>query len=480
MISEEPIFLDCPFFEKDEVKKLGAKFNGGVKKWFIPPGVAIEPFAKWLPKQMEFDHLETPTEETTGVSLYELMLKVKDTIEEHYASRYWVRAEVVNVSHKTHVYLELSDHDSDGREVAQARAMIWSDRATALLGRFEQHTGLSFTAGIKVLLQVHVEFHPLYGLSLNVLEIDPNFTLGEMEAKLNRLRARLQTEGIYAQNKQFATVREFCKVAIIAPPQAAGLGDFKSQADGLAKAGLCEFHYYSASFQGQNTVEEIPAAIALVNADHQQQQFDALVLIRGGGPKADLYQLNEYAIAKAICTAQLPVVVGIGHERDKTLLDEVAQFACHTPSLVIAHISSTIVQNARNTKQHWQGLLTFASDRLNRARVETERLNAQVREQVVKQVGGQRNRLAALMQTVNHASQTQLQNARQRIRGLMEQVLLGDPKRVMRRGYAIIRNSQEQILTTKVAADQEKSLIIEFKDGRIVCQRPRRKQKNVG
>jgi len=453
----KPIFLDCPYSEKDEVKKLGAQFDWDQKKWFIPPELEIEPFAKWLSKP--------PPPPSTSLTLNDLMLNVQKTIAEQHNTRYWVRAELVNVSENVHVYMELADHDNEGHEVAKARATLWKPRAASQLQHFKEQTGLPFKQGIKVLLQVRVEFHTRYGFSLDVLDIDPSFTLGEMEAKLNRIRKRLKTEGIYTNNQKLAKTREFCKVAVIAPPQAAGLGDFKSQAEILATLGLCEFHYYSASFQGKNILTEIPAAFDLVT-----EQFDAVVMIRGGGAKADLFQLNEYEIVKAVCMAKLPVIVGIGHERDKTLLDEVANYACHTPSLAISHISATIVQNARNAKQDWQSIIRAASEKRNRARADTDRLNAQIREQTVKLFGSQHQKLATLMQEIKNASQNQLTQARHQIKLLMEQVLLGDPKTIINRGYALVRNRQDKIISTKVAAQQEDFLVIEFKDGHLSCQ----------
>ncbi len=459
MITQKPIFLECPFSEKDEAKKLGAKFDWTQKKWFIPPNLEVEPFAKWLPMT---------TENSESLTLNNLLLNIQKTIAEQHNTRYWVRAEVVNVSANVHVYMEIADHDREGNEVAKARATLWSHRADALLGRFEEQTGMPFKAGIKVLLQVRVEFHTRYGFSLDVLDIDPNFTLGEMEAKLNRIRARLKKEGIYHKNQQFTKATEFCNVAVIAPPQAAGLGDFKSQANILTTLGLCEFHYYSASFQGQNTVTEIPHAFKSVNQAHKQ--FDAVVMIRGGGAKADLFHLNEYEITKAVCMAQLPVIVGIGHERDKTLLDEVASQVCHTPSLVITYIVGIITQNAHNAQQNWQSIVTSMSEKLNKARGGNERLIATIREQTVKLLGAQRQQLAFLMLTIKNANQNQINQARHQIKLLMEQVLLGDPKTILNRGYAIVRNDQNRVITSKIVAQQEESLVIEFKDGYLTTK----------
>ncbi len=438
MKAKEPVFLDCPFSEKDEVKRLGAKFDWQEKQWFVPVGLDLDLFSKWLPNTQTDDK---------PFSLYDLMLSVQSTVNMQLNDRYWVRAELVSVSHRVHFYMELSDHDNKGQEVAKVRAILWNHRAKDLLERFEAQTGMPLKAGMKLLLQVRVEFHTRYGFSLDVIDIDPNFTVGEMAAKLNRIRMQLQEEKLYFCNHAAKTPMEFCQVAVIAPPQAAGLGDFKSQAKALAD--LCEFHYYSASFQGQYMLTEITAAFELIKQDHKEKQFDAVVMIRGGGAKADLFQLNEYEIAKAICTAPLAVIVGIGHERDQTLLDEVANKSCHTPSLVITYIASRIIQNAQNAKQDWQMLNKLVSEQLYRAKTENERLITQI----------------------HHNSQIQLNKARHNIQFLMQQILQSDPKKVLKRGYAIIKNNKDKVISSKLAAEQEPQLIIEFQDGKIACDR---------
>jgi len=468
MISEDSIYLNCPFSEKEEAKRFGAQFDWAEKKWFIPAGFEIEPFAKWLPKS-----LAIATDNSDSFSLNELLLSVQNTVAEQYNGRYWVRAEVVSRSENRHVYLELADYDSQGNEVAKARATLWNPRAKELLEAFEQQTGMPFKAGLKVLLQIRVEFHTRYGFSLDILDIDPNFTLGEMEAKLNRIREKLKKDGFYRLNQQLPNVTEFCQVAVIAPPQAAGLGDFKSVAEQLEAASLCQFHYYQASFQGQKSVTEIPATFQLISQDHQTEQFDAIVMIRGGGSKADIFQLNEYDIVKAVCTAQLPVIVGIGHERDKTLLDEVANHVAHTPSLVISNIAGTIIQNAQQAQQNWQMVTRLTEKILHSAKADNQRLNAQIREQSVRLLAEQRKKVASLLQQIKNSSQTQLNQARHQIKLFMEQVLLGDPKTILNRGYALIRNSQNQVISNKAAALKEKSLVIEFKDGRVHCRSPK-------
>ncbi len=471
-----PIFLDCPFSEKDQAKKLGARFNGAVKKWYVPIGLEIENFAQWLPDDFDFASLNAPlsvkdmdspekaTQINQGISLSTLLITVKNALSQNLAPFYWVKAEIVDVREKTHYYFELAEHDTQGIEIAKTRACLWQNQAQAILPHFEQQTGMKLTEGMTVLLQISVEFHPIYGFSLTIQGIDASYTLGELAAKIQRIRQQLIDEGIYQRNREFATPQDFCRIAVIAPEQAAGLGDFQSQTIWLESMQLCEFQYFYATFQGKMASTEICEAINQVNQAHQQHAFDALVIIRGGA-KADLYQLNEYDICKAICLAQLPVIIGIGHERDQTLLDEIANFRCHTPSLVIAHITACIVQNAKTAQQHWQEIVYQAQQQLLHASINSQQCYRIIQEQAAFLLKQQQQTLTILLQQVHNDAHLQLNNARRQIQHYMETILIGDPKRVLQRGYVLVRDVQQQLISSQAVAKNQASLSLEFKDG---------------
>ncbi len=471
-----PIFLNCPFTEKDQAKKLGARFNGAVKKWYVPIGLDIENFERWLPDDFDFaslnappsvNHIDSPEtpQINQGISLSTLLLTVKNALSQNLAPFYWVKAEIVDIREKTHYYFELSEHDAQGVEIAKTKACLWQNQAQLILPQFEQQTGMKLTDGMTVLMQISVEFHPVYGFSLTIQSIDANYTLGELAAKIQRIRQQLIDEGIYQRNRALATPQDFCRIAVIAPEQAAGLGDFQSQTIWLESVQLCEFQYFYATFQGKMASAEICEAIEQVNQAHQQQAFDALVIIRGGGAKADLYQLNEYAICKAICLANLPVIVGIGHERDQTLLDEVANFRCHTPSLVIAHITSCIVQNAKTAQQHWQNILYQAKQHLQQANTNSQQHYRIIQEQAAFLLKQQQQTLNNLLQQLHEDAHLQLSNARRQIQHYMETILIGDPQRVLQRGYVLVRDAQRQIISSQSMAKNHTSLSLEFKDG---------------
>ena len=224
---------------------------------------------------------------------------------------------------------------------AQARAVIWQSMASAILPAFEQATGAQLAPGIKLLVRARPVFKAQYGFSLDIDAIDPDYTLGELEARKRDIRARLQAEGVFAANKQLTPPWDFNAVLVVAPTGGAGLGDFQAEADRLQSHGICRFTYALSRFQGEGAPMEIRHALQQAlgqGTDTSPSPFDAVVILRGGGAVNDLAWLNDYGLARLICDMPIPVFTGIGHERDTTVLDEVAHARYDTPSKVIAGI----------------------------------------------------------------------------------------------------------------------------------------------
>jgi exodeoxyribonuclease VII large subunit len=192
------------------------------------------------------------------------------------------------------------------------------------------------------------------GLDLIVEDVDPSYTLGDLAAKLARIREKLQQTGLYGRNKQLPAPLEFVRVAVISPETSAGLGDFRREADLLQTAILCEFHLFPATFQGVETSSSIQSAVLQALTAHKQRPFDALVIIRGGGSVTDLAWLNDLDLAKLLCQSPVPIFTGIGHERDNTILDEIAHSRFDTPSKVVLHITTTIKENASTAIEAWE------------------------------------------------------------------------------------------------------------------------------
>ena len=250
------------------------------------------------------------------------------------------------MSKNGHVYLSLAERNERGDVLAQAKGVIWKSRAADITAKFERATGEGLRTDIKILCQARVRFDVLYGLDLIIEDVDPSYTLGDLAAKLARIRERLRRDGLYDRNKGLPAPVEFVRVAVISPSTSAGLGDFRRETDRLQHAGLCDFHFYHATFQGTEAPSSIRTAVNEALAAHRQRPFDALVVIRGGGSVTDLAWLNDLELALLLCRSPIPVFTGIGHERDGTILDEVAHRRFDTPSKVALHIASTIKDNA--------------------------------------------------------------------------------------------------------------------------------------
>lgn len=345
------VYLKVDFAEKDQVKLLGGRWDNDVKKWYIPSGLDLNNFSKWLlfTEQPKNGGFAIDNYKDKGITLSQLLHKVNQTISQITPHLEWIKAEISEVSLHTmtrHCYLELVEMQN-GQLLSKAKAMIVKDDYPILFERFKQVTGDFLKPGMQVLLLVKLNFSVQYGFSLYIKDLDPAYTIGDLAAKLAKIRDTLQQEGIYSKNKQLKMPGDFTRVAVLSPNAAAGLGDFKREAALLQNYGLCDFYYYTSQFQGTDAINEITSALGAIFIADQTMNFDAIVIIRGGGAAVDLAWLNDYSIAKLICESQIVVFAGIGHERDNTIIDEVAGRKFDTPSKVIGHIFNTIVHNAQ-------------------------------------------------------------------------------------------------------------------------------------
>jgi exodeoxyribonuclease VII large subunit len=433
-------YLQVPYREKDEAKSLGARWDRESSSWFVPTGVDLAPFSKWLradasaapaPPTPNSTDLAAPASSTAlevqkGIALSRLLSGVAAAISSAYREGVWVRAEVMKVDARNqNVYLELSERTADGDVTATGRGFIAARVANRILPEFQRATGATLGPGIKVLVRARPVFSVRWGLSLEIDAIDASFTLGDMAARMREIRLRLQREGLFDANKQLAAPEDFESVLVIAPEEAAGLGDFRSDADILHRHGICEFTYAHSRFQGDGAAGEILKAArqGLADAERDRGRLpDAVVVIRGGGAVNDLAWLNDYALARWICECPVPVFSGIGHERDNTILDEVAHTRFDTPSKVVAGIRDRIVARTRAAVETYESIMTTSeraatdrrrqSDRLvdavkasavaalHRARLESERLNAGIRTEAQGQLTLARQRVPALMSDV--------------------------------------------------------------------------------
>ena len=266
-------------------------------------------------------------------SLSELLGQVKGALEKELPDHYWVVAEIMEFRENRHCYLELIEKNEETDSLlAKVRATIWASRYAMLRPFFEASTGTHLKSGIKILCKVSVEFHSQYGLSLNITDIDPSYTLGDLARLKQEVIQRLRKEGVYDMNKEIPFPLVPQRIAVISSETAAGYGDFSES----IKNNRHGFHFhttlFSALMQGDEAPESITTAMELIY--ESESDFDCVVLIRGGGSKADLESFNHYDLAYFITQFPLPVITGIGHERDESVADMVAHHGLKTPTAV--------------------------------------------------------------------------------------------------------------------------------------------------
>ena len=272
---------------------------------------------------------------TSEISLTKYLQKINIIMKKEFSQSLWVFAEITDCKeNRGNYYLELADKQKNSEILSKCKANIWASTASSIVPDFEKNTGIPFKAGLKVLLKMRATFHEKHGFSLNIEGLDPSFTLGEIAKRLIEIRRLLQEKNIYNQNKNLKYPFDIQKVIVISPKNAAGLGDFQKEANVLQASGACSFFYYTAIFQGEDSEKSICETLryALTSWSYPTPP-DLIVIIRGGGSVNDLASLNNYRIAEMICKRKVPVWVGIGHQKDQTILDEVAHESFGTPLL---------------------------------------------------------------------------------------------------------------------------------------------------
>ncbi|MES2206682.1 MAG: exodeoxyribonuclease VII large subunit, partial [Pseudomonadota bacterium] len=382
------IYLDVKLKDRERVLALGARLEKSSGKIFVPDEMSATVFAAWiLPTRKRLAIIPDISSASPGITLTALLKRTEGAIHQAFSHPEWVRFEISEIrANNGHLYLVAIDRDSAGNEISKCKAVIWKRQANSLNNKFFTATHSQLVSGIKILAYAQPMFDAQFGFCLVISDIDPRYTLGDMEAKLKRIRELIHSKGYAHKNKSLAPPKDFFRVAVIAPSNAAGLEDFKVEADRLSQAGLCQFIYFYATFQGDQTQATLKQAFIDANTYHTQTAIDVLVIIRGGGAAADLHWLNDELLARMVCRFPVPIYTGIGHERDSTILDEYAHKNFGTPSKVIFHIAQTIALNAKHALAHWDEIRHTAITRLSNAESKAIYLKDTIRSSVDKRL----------------------------------------------------------------------------------------------
>ena len=414
--------------------------------------------------------------EQQALSLHELNGLVKRSIRSCLPDTYWVQAELSDVrsNYSGHCYLEFIQKDAGGNNlIAKARGTIWSNIYKMLKPYFEQETGQAFTSGIKVLVQVSVEFHELYGYSLTVLDIDPTYTVGDMERKRREILRQLEEEGVIDLNKELEMPMLPQRIAVISSATAAGYGDFCNQLANNPRGYGFHTELFPAIMQGERVEESILSALDAIN--NRLEEFDVVVIIRGGGATSDLSGFDTYLLAASCAQFPLPIITGIGHERDDTVIDKVAHTRVKTPTAAAEFLIAKIDKCADVLDEMSFRLMQGVRNRLLWEHRRIENLKQRIPSAVYKRIADAKYDLLSAQRDLQMASRQFLSTKKHRLELLQQRLNDALPEKQLARGYSITLKNGKAVKDASLLKEGDK-LITMFYQGQvesIICHSER-------
>lgn len=433
--------------------------------------------------------LQGTSKSPNTITLQEFNNRIKRLLSDPSVMNCWVVAETTDVRINQHCYLQLLEKNpKTGATVAKIKAIIWGNQFRFLNARFKQVTGRDIGNDMKIMVCLSVNYSPQYGLTVVINDINPEFTLGDMERQRQEILNRLTQEGIIGQNKTVPVPPVLQRIAIVSAAGAAGYGDFMKQLTDN-KYGVCFYPcLFQATMQGVKTVPTVLAALDKV--EQNQHLFDCVVIIRGGGGTEELNSFDNYDLAHRVATFPLPVIVGIGHERDITVLDYVAGIRVKTPTAAAEHIilqaanalahigdlSNQVVSIARDyiarakeQLSYYAGNLPIMAQRI----IDTNTLRLQnfiqnIPLHVQRRIEGENAQLARQKDAIKNAVAQVKMKETMRLEALGDKIELLSPRKVMARGYTLT-TCEGKIMTDAAQLEAGKLVTIHFRDGKVVA-----------
>lgn len=402
-----------------------------------------------------------------ALSLYDLNALVRRSLEQCLPDEYWVQAELSDVRTNStgHCYLEFIQKDPRSNNlIAKARGTIWANVYRLLKPYFEESTGQVFVSGIKVLVQVTVSFHELYGYSLTVQDIDPTYTLGDMARRRREILKQLEEEGVLTLNKELEMPVLPQRIAVVSSPTAAGYGDFCHQLKNNPRGFFFHTELFPALMQGDRVEESVLSALdAILN---RQEDFDAVVIIRGGGATSDLSGFDTYLLAAACAQFPLPIITGIGHERDDTVLDSVAHTRVKTPTAAAEYLINCMDLAADELEVLISQLHESVRSRLTEEHRKLISYRNRIPSAVVRRVSDAKLALLTTRKDISLAVQTSLSRQRHRLELLQQRLADASPEKILARGYSITLKDGK-VVKNAAMLNEEDEIITRFYRGEV-------------
>ena len=371
-----------------------------------------------------------------ALSLYELNALVRQTIEEKLAREYWVEAELAEAREsRGHLYMELVEKDEQSNTpIARASAKCWRSQWVMIQPHFERVTGQQLHAGMKVRLKVYAQFHEAYGFSWIVTDIDPNFTLGDLARRRLEIIRQLKQEGVFDLQRELQLSMFCLRIAVISSATAAGYGDFQQQ---LAESGFAfQTQLFPAIMQGEQVEDSIIQALERIYADYSDC-FDCVVIIRGGGATADMSGFDTLALAENVAQFPLPIITGIGHDRDECVLDMVSHLRVKTPTAAAAFLIDQAQQVLDHIGQCEQRITLQAQAKLSALNTQLSNLSTRIPTLFSLVKTRHESKLQQTKQQLSNALLRRIDKERHRLELLTQRTASLDPQLILNRGYSL-------------------------------------------
>ena len=371
------------------------------------------------------------------LTLRQLNLMVRDAIEMQMPDEYWVEAELAECRERGgHCYLELIEkEDTTNTPVAKASAKCWRQTWQMIQPYFERTTGQALRTGMKVLLKVYAQFHEAYGFSWIVTDIDPTYTLGDMARKRQEIIRQLKEEGVFDLQRELCIPLFAKRIAVISAAEAAGYEDFCRQLEDNEYGFKFEITLFPAIMQGEQVESSVVEALNAIY--HSIRDFDVVVIIRGGGATSDLSGFDTLALAENVAQFPIPVITGIGHDRDESILDMVANTHVKTPTAAAALLIDNLRQVLERINEAQQRITLAIHQRIANQKSRLSNLQTLIPALVQRTLSNAKHRIELLENRLPAATERIITNQKHKLSQIELMLQSYDPQLLLKRGYSI-------------------------------------------
>lgn len=412
--------------------------------------------------------LDIATSSAESLTLLDLQRMVRSTLEGRFATPLWISAEIseLKVNRSGHCYLNLVEKGAtDGAPRAEARGVIWRSAYSGIAAKFEAATGSQLTNGIRVLVRVVVTYHEIYGFSLQVIDLDASYTLGDIERRRRETIAQLQSDGVWDMNRELDMPRPILRIAVVSSATAAGYRDFINELSrGVYRYTVTLFE---SLMQGDMAEQSVVRALAMIA--QREDEFDVVVIIRGGGSVSDLALFDSYLIASHVAQFPLPVITGIGHDKDVSVTDMVAHTMCKTPTAVAALLVEIADMELSLIDSYARDIATLVEARLNDEALRIYTLGNDIERLASASINEEHNRLNLIKSSMQGRLQLILATEIQRLNDAERTLKNYSVDNILRLGFAVVRCG-DRVLKSVEDVEVGQKIDVGLSDGKMSAE----------